>query len=290
MPDKYAATWISHSSLSDFMACPRSYYLKNVYKSPTSGNKIQLIGPALTLGQVVHGVLESRSKLGVADRFKQPLLEQYEELWAQFSGKRGGFTDASEEQRYKERGAQMLRNVMANPGPLSKLAVKIRVDLPFYWLSEADEIILCGKIDWLEHMPEVDGVRIVDFKTGKHREKEGSLQLPIYHLLVHHTQHRKVVDACYWYLEDSDGLVVKELPSLSDAHEQVYALAKQVRLARKLSMFKCPEGEAGCRACQPYEAILRGEAEFIQVKDRRDVYVVGSTSQQDGGVFDSDLI
>ncbi len=290
MPDKYSATWISHSSLGDFIACPRSYYLKNVYKSPKTGNKMQLISPALVLGQVVHNVLESRSKLVVGERFKQPLLEQYSELWTQFSGKRGGFADASEEQRFKERGEQMLRNVMNNPGPLSKLAVKISVDLPYYWLSESDEIILCGKIDWLEYLPEEDGVRIIDFKTGKHKEKEGSLQLPIYHLLVHNTQQRKVVDACYWYLEDPEGLSIKELPSLEAAHEQVLALAKQVRLARKLEMFKCPEGKAGCRSCQPYEAILRGEAEYIQVKDRRDIYILAKNNTDADMNFESELI
>lgn len=289
MPDKYAATWISHSSLSDFIACPRAYYLKNVYKNPQTGHKMQLIGPALVLGQVVHAVLESRSKLGVAERFTQPLLEQYEELWEPLSGRNGGFAESQEEQRFKARGEQMLRNVMTNPGPLAKLAVKLKVDLPYYWLSEEDEIILCGKIDWLEYLPEEDGVRIIDFKTGKQKEREGSLQLPIYHLLVHNTQHRKVVDACYWYLEDPEGMTVKALPSLEAAHEQVYTLAKQVRLARKLGRFKCPEGEGGCRACQPYEAVLRGEAEYLTVKDRRDVYTLRAQGT-DEGIFESELL
>jgi len=30
--DKFAAIWISHSSISDFLKCPRSYFLKNIYK------------------------------------------------------------------------------------------------------------------------------------------------------------------------------------------------------------------------------------------------------------------
>lgn len=290
MPDKFAATWISHSSLTDFLTCPRAYYLKNVYKDPKTGHKIQLTCPPMTLGLVVHAVLESRSKLAVADRFKQPLLEQFEELWKPFTGKQGGFVSASEEERYKARGEQMLKNVMDNPGPLAKLAVKVKEDLPFYWLSETEEIILCGKIDWLEYLPEQDGVRIVDFKTGKHQEKDGSLQLPIYHLLVHNIQHRTVVDACYWYLENSDGMVHKVLPSLEEAHEQVYTLAKQVRLARKLGLFKCPQGEAGCQACKPYEAILRGEGEYLGVRDRRDVYALITPDTSGDGYFESELL
>lgn len=292
MPDKFAATWISHSSLSDFIACPRAYYLKNVYKNPKSGNKIQLLSPALVLGQVVHAVLESRSKLGVTERFKRPLLEQYEELWQSFAGKNGGFSDATEELRFKERGAQMLRNVMASPGPLAKLAVKVKAesDLPYYWLSESEEIILCGKIDWLEYLPEQDGVGIIDFKTGKHKEKVGSLQLPIYHLLVQNTQHRRVISASYWYLEEASGLEVQELPPLEEAREQVYALAKQVRLARKLGHFKCPEGESGCRVCKPYEAILKGEATYLTMRDRRDVYALFTPAFNGETGFESELI
>lgn len=288
MPDKYAATWTSHSSLSDFIACPRAYYLKNVYKDSNSGNKIQILSPAMTLGSVVHAVLESRSKLTVSERFARPLLDQFRELWQSVSGKQGGFRDASEEERFKARGEAMLKRVMDNPGPLSRLSVKLRDELPFYWLSERDEIILCGKIDWLEYMPEQDGVRIIDFKTGRFKEQAGSLQLPIYRLLVHNTQRRVVTDAQYWYLEEEDGLVTKELPSLEDAHEKVFALAKQVRLARKLGLFKCPQGSAGCRNCQPFEALLRGEGEFIAVKDRRDVYMLQSTG--DAPALESDLL
>lgn len=288
MPDKYAATWISHSSLSDFISCPRAYYLKNVYKDPNSGNKIQILSPAMTLGSVVHAVLESRSKLTVSERFARPLLEQFRELWQSVSGKQGGFRDASEEERFKLRGEAMLKRVMENPGPLARLSVKLRDELPFYWLSEQDEIILCGKIDWLEYMPEQDGVRIIDFKTGRFKEQEGSLQLPIYRLLVHNTQRRVVTDAQYWYLEEEDGLVTKELPSLEEAHEKVFALAKQVRLARKLGLFKCPQGSAGCRSCQPFEALLRGEGELIGVKDRRDVYMLKSAG--DSPALESDIL
>ena len=54
-----------------------------------------------------------------------------------------------------------------NPGPLRNLAVKIKSDLPSYWLSEEDNIMLCGKIDWLEYLKEEDAIHIIDFKTGK---------------------------------------------------------------------------------------------------------------------------
>jgi len=192
MPDKFAATWVSHSSLSDFLKCPRAYFLKNVYKDPQTNHKIQIISPALALGSAVHEVIEELSTIPTETRFKKSLIERLNSVWLKFSGEKGGFTDPEQEQRYHQRAEQMLRRVMEHPGPLTNRAVKIKEDLPQYWLSEPDNIILCGKIDWLEYLPDTDSVHIIDFKTSKSEEHESSLQLPIYNLLVHNTQQRKV--------------------------------------------------------------------------------------------------
>ena len=43
--DKYSAVWISHSSISDFIACPKAYFYANVYKNPRSGKKITIEAP-----------------------------------------------------------------------------------------------------------------------------------------------------------------------------------------------------------------------------------------------------
>ncbi len=181
------------------MQCPRAYYLKNVYKDPKTKHKIQLISPPLALGAAVHNVIEALSVIPAEERFSESLIKKFDQEWKKFTGIRGGFFDEQTEMVYKERGEEMLRRVMNNPGPLGRLAVKIKEDLPWFWLSEEEEIILCGKIDWLEYLPETDQVHIIDFKTGKNDEKEDSLQLPIYHLLVHYCQHREVVKASYWY-------------------------------------------------------------------------------------------
>jgi hypothetical protein len=152
---------------------------------------------------------------------------------------------------------------VTNPGPLVNLAIKIKVELPQYWLSEADEIMLCGKIDWLEYLPEADSVHIIDFKTSKNFEDEASLQLPIYHLLVHNVQHRRVEKVSYWYLELHDEPQEQALPELEAAHDAVLAAAKKLKLARKLERFACPQD--GCFACRPMEAIIKGDAELVGV-------------------------
>ena len=273
--DKYSAVWVSHSSIRDFLTCPRAYYLNNIYKDPVTGHKIQLISPPLSLGQAVHQVLESLSVLPVEKRFSVSLVERFEKAWKQVSGKKGGFFDQETENKYKTRGSKMMQRVMNNPGPIEKLAVKIKQELPYYWLSQEENIILCGKIDWLEYLPDNDAVHIIDFKTGKKKEDDDSLQLPIYLLLVHNVQKRAVSQASYWYLETDNNLIKQPLPDLKKAQEQVLQVAKKIKLARQLEHFKCPQGEKGCFACKPLEKIIKGEAIKVGESEyNQDLYVI----------------
>lgn len=271
--DKYSAVWVSHSSISDFLACPRAYYLKHVYKDPQSGRKIQLARPHLSLGKAVHEVIESLSTLPTETRFDESLIEKLEKAWTKISGKKGGFVDETQEQKFKERGREMLRRVYKNPGPLKNLAVKIQMELPHYWLSKDDNIILCGKIDWLEYLPNTDSVHIIDFKTGKGSEDKDSLQLPIYLLLALNCQKRPVERASYWYIDRHTVPTTIELPNVKEAEEEILQAAKKIKLARKLRHFNCPD--AGCPTCTPYEKVLKGEAELVG-RDGfdRDVYLL----------------
>lgn len=193
MTDKYKATWVSHSSISDFLACPRAYYLRNVYKDPKTGNKITVTNASLSLGQIVHEVIEELSLLPVDERLEISLVKKYDVAWKKVEGKIGGFKDKDQEIEYKERGVKMLERVEKNPGPILNKAIKIQTDfIPNYYLSEEDNIILCGKIDWIEYLEKTDSVHIIDFKTGKNEEDESSLQLPIYLLLATNLQSRPV--------------------------------------------------------------------------------------------------
>ena len=271
--DKYAATWISHSSIGDFLKCPRLYFLHNIYKDPKTGRKVSMINPSLALGQSVHQVLEALSTLPVEKRFETPLHQTYKKVWEAVTGDKGGFKTESEEKEYFDRGARMLQKVIDHPGPLLSKAVKIQKELPNYFLSEEEQIILCGKIDWLEYLPESDTIHIIDFKTGKREEDDNSLQLPIYHLLVHNCQQRVVSKASYWYLESSDFLQEKELPSLTDAQRRLLHVGKQMKLARSEKAFHCRKN--GCYYCKPYEQIISGSAKFVGVGEyKQDLYII----------------
>lgn len=272
--DKYTAIWISHTSIGDYLKCPRAYFLKNVYKDPKTGHKIQIMSPSLALGQAVHEVIDSLSGIPTNSRFAESPIIKFDLVWQNFTKKKGGFAGIEEEHKFKERGKTMLRKIMENPGPIANLAVKIQQELPHYWISEDENIVLCGKVDWLEYLESSDSVHIIDFKTGKKREDEDSLQLPIYHLLVHHCQKRPVTKASYWYLETDDTPTEKILPDLKEAHTKIIEIGRRIKLARKLEKFDCPDGRDGCFNCRPLEKILKGEGILVDLNSQRDIYIL----------------
>ncbi len=280
MADKYKAVWVSHSSMGDFLKCPRAYYLHNVYKNPDTGRKMTIVNPALTLGSAVHATLEALGTLPVEERLHRDLVADFEKEWAaSASGKKGGFTSDVEEATAKARGRAMIERVVQNPGPIAQKTIRLKESQnnmpPNFVLDEKENIILCGMIDWLEYVEADDSVRVIDFKTGKNEEDEDSLQLPIYLLLLNELQKRRVSGAAYWYLEKSDAPTEVALPEATLAREKVLALARRVKDAREKKAYECPRGSAGCFACAPYEAILKGEAEYLGVAGYgQDAYLV----------------
>src|SRR5579864_7394785 len=78
--DKYSAVWVSHSSMGDFIKCPRAYFLHNVYRN-ASGRKINIVNPHLSLGIAVHETLEGLLNYKAEERFAKPLMATFEENW-----------------------------------------------------------------------------------------------------------------------------------------------------------------------------------------------------------------
>lgn len=273
--DKYSAIWVSNSSIRDFLNCPRAYFILHVRKDPVSRHTITIINPSMSLGQAVHDTLDSISDLNCDDRFNIPLTSKFEEAWQKITGLKGGFKSTEEEKEYKERGLKMIKKVIDHPGPLLNKALKLKSPdhlPPRYTLSEEENIILCGKVDWLEYLPENDNLHIIDFKTGVHDEKPDSLQLLIYCLLVKNLQPRKVKKISFWYLDRQDEPTEMILPDLDEAHRNVLELAMRVKLLRQSGQYRCVSD--GCFACEPLEAVLRGEGKLVGMNGHQDIYVL----------------
>ncbi len=259
--NKYNAIWLSHSSISDYLKCPRLYYLRNVWKNK-KGQKINTVSSSLSLGSAVHQTIEPLALLKTEDRLKQNLLEIFEENWKKFEGEWGGFPDKETEDFYKQEGKRMIQNVIENPGPFNKKTVKFYNGdfIPNIYLSEEENIILCGLVDWVEYEEATDTLRVIDFKTGKSDEKEDSMQLPIYKILVEAMQKRKVSKGAYWYLaRDKFPKNVEILEEdLEEIKKKILDVGIQIKKRKQEKnwdeSFAC-KFEGGCFACKQFELI-----------------------------------
>lgn len=278
--DKFKAIWLSYSSITDFLKCPKAYYLKYVFKNPKTGRKIGLIKPPLLLGSVIHKVIDELSTIKTEHRFDTPLIKMFDAIWTHST--KGALLFASDVQKkeYYSRGKAIVARLEANPGPLAHRALKIKESIPYYWFSEKDNLILCGKIDWLEYIQKNDAVGVVEFKTGKGSEREDSLQLPIYYLIAQNCQNRAVERVSYWYVERDEAPIVMDTPDVARASGRIADVGGRIKLARQLNHFKCPKDDkTGCVYCAPLQAIVEGRGRFAGIGDmNEELYVLDDSA------------
>ncbi len=267
--NKFTAIWLSHSSVSDFLKCPRLYYLHNLWKNE-SGKKVNIVSPYMSLGSAVHQVLEPLANLKTEDRFNKNLLERFNEIWVKYAGKNGGFETIEQEEDFKKRGEKMLQNVLDNKtskNPICQKTVKFYSGdfIPNIYLSEKENIILCGLVDWVEYLPETDSLKVIDFKTGKNEENEDSYQLPIYKILVENLQNkRKVTAAAYWYLDrdkcPKDIEIFDE--DIEEIKKKILEVGIEIKKRKPTLDFECKykeEGMENCKYCNDFELIFNSE-------------------------------
>ena len=225
----------------------------------------------MSLGSAVHQVIEPLANLKVEDRLEKinnpisNLIDTYNNVWKKFSGIMGGFESPEQEDDFKRRGLEMIKNVSENLGPIKNKTVKFYSGdfIPNIYLSEQENIILCGLVDWVEYVEKDDTLRVIDFKTGRNEEKEDSYQLPIYKILVESLQKRKVSSGAYWYLDKDKFPINKEL--LDEDMEEVKNELLKIGLEIKKLKYgenvennfvcKYTNAEKKCFACEEFELI-----------------------------------
>ncbi len=250
------AIFLSHTSLNDFTNCPRAYYLKNVYRDPEHGFRLQIASPNISLGAVVHDV----AKWYLEDLDKPSLVsaeDKFRSLWWKFHGKRGGFASDEEEAVFGKRGLSMVANFIKNAGRLGKMAPF--ANFPKYPLS--NKIILTGNMDFVGELP--DGtLLVIDFKTGVKDEKD-PIQLYIYAILSENYYQKPVTKASYWYLDREDTPREIILEPTEKTLDWLKEKGLQIQEAIEKNEWVCPEGESLCRHCRNYQAIIEGKGEFM---------------------------
>ncbi len=286
--DKYKAIWMSHSGMGDYEKCPRLYYLHNIYKNKDN-KKINITSPYMSLGIAVHNVLEDLINYKSEERLKIDLLSNFETEWKKYAGKVGGFESETQELEFKERGIGMIKNVMGDYKMLAKKTIPLSSYydgdmLPNYYISEEENIILCGNVDWIEYLEDTKSLKVVDFKTGKNEEKEDSPQLFIYKLLIEKLGCKWPVTAgAYWYLDNADkehSVVEKNINDVEftkKLEERIIKTGVEIRDKRYewvnnarfnkpgwiekkdfVDNFKCTSTSSFCD-CKKYEKIINGD-------------------------------
>lgn len=249
------ALFLSHTSLGDFLKCPRAYYFKNIYRDKKTGYKLQIASPYLTLGSVVHEVikwfLEMKRQVS-----KDQLLAKYENYWLKYQGKRGGFSEKQEEESFKMRGRKMLDRFYDTSQILGEMLPPM--DFPKYFLDE--DTVLFGNLDYVEETPD-GGLHIIDFKTGQ-KDVEDSLQLHIYAILAEANLQRPVSRLSYWYLDRDDKPKEIVLEPLGKTLKDLTEKGREIKKAIDEGQWVCIRGEEMCRDCRDYQAILEGKGEF----------------------------
>lgn len=249
--------YISYTGLTDFLKCPRSYYLKNLYKDSRQGFKLQIISPHLTLGSTVHDALKWYLEKPTPPS-RKATIDQFRNYWRKYRLKRGGFTSIEEEASFGIRGMKMVNNFLDNAKNLEKSAPFIT--FPKYNLVE--NIIMIGNFDFVGEC--IDGtLHIVDFKTGA-KDQEGALQLYIYAILAEICFGKKVSKASFWYLDREDGPRNIVLDPIDGKLEWLKEKALELKAAIAKGTWVCVKEDQGfCRDCRDYQALVDGKGEFL---------------------------
>ncbi|MCL5018903.1 MAG: PD-(D/E)XK nuclease family protein [Patescibacteria group bacterium] len=267
------ALFISHTGLKDFLNCPRAYFLKNRFKNPKTGYRMQIVSAPMTLGSLVHDAIKWYLQTG-RTASKDDVIKKYRNHWLKYRGKKGGFKDIEEEAVFGKKGLQMIDNFFEN---LSGLEPNLaEYDFLKYLIDEG--IILNGKLDFIGILPD-GSLHVLDFKTGT-KDEDDPLQLHLYAILAESNFQKPVSKVSYWYLEREDAPREAVLDGLEEKIEWVKAKALEVKKAISENNWVCIKKEGLCRECKNYQAIIEGKGEFLfsDVNYKKDMYFLDQTN------------
>lgn len=271
------AIYLSHTSLKDFLKCPRSYFLKDLYRDPKNNYKLQVASPYLSLGSVVHDCVK-----WFLDEQEKPALDEvikkFRNLWLKFRGKKGGFSSDEQEADFGKRGIVMMENFYENWRVLEKAVPEIT--FPKYNL--VDNVVLIGNFDYVGEKPD-GNLHVIDFKTGANDEDDPT-QLYIYAILAEANLGKPVSAAGFWYLDRDDVPKDIVLDPLEPKLKWLIEKAIELKQAIEKNEWTCIKGglPAGglCRDCRDYQAILDGKGEFMFSDHRykKDIYYLNKSA------------
>ncbi len=261
------ALFISHTALKDFLKCPGAFFLKNRYRNPKNGHRMQIVSAPMTLGSLVHDAVKWYLQTNrVAD--KDAVIKKYRNHWLKYRGKRGGFRSIEEEAMYGKKGLLMLDNFFNN----LKILEPNLPEYDFLKYLIGEDIVLNGKVDFLGSLPD-GSLHVMDFKTGT-KDEEDSIQLHIYAILAEGNFQKPVSKISFWYLERENTPREAVLDPLEERLKWIKGKALQIKEAISVDSWECIKKDDLCKECRSYQAIIDGKGEFLFSDDnfKKDVY------------------
>lgn len=261
------ALWVSYTALKDFLKCPKSYYLKNRYRNPKTGHRLQIASAPMTLGSLVHDAikwyLQTNRTAG-----KDDVIKKFRNHWLKYRGKKGGFSSVQEESDFGKRGLKMLDNFWEN----AKALEPNEPVYDFLRFKLDEKVVFIGKLDFLGNLPD-GSLHVLDFKTGA-KDEEDPTQLHAYAILAESNIQKPVSKISYWYLDRESGPKEAVLDSLEDKLEWLKIKCQAIEAAIKQNKWVCRDGDNFCNDCQKYQAIIDGQGEFLFSDEefKKDVY------------------
>ncbi len=240
--------------------------MKNRYRNPKNGYRLQIVSAPMTLGSLVHDAIKWYLETGrTAD--KDDVIKKYRNHWLKYRGKRGGFKTTEEEALFGKRGLAMLNNFFDN---LSVLEPNLAEYGFLKHLIDGD-IVLNGKVDFVGLLPD-GSLHIMDFKTGM-KDEEDPLQLHIYAILAESNFQKPVSKISFWYLERESGPREAVLDRLEDRLEWIRNKALEIKKAISENAWDCIKGDS-CIECRNYQLVIDGKGEYLFSDDnfKKDVY------------------
>lgn len=247
--------YLSYTALSDFIKCPRAYYLKNLYRTE-DGLRMQIASPYLTLGATVHDSLKWYLQQPQKPSEKE-VIDKFRNFWRKFRLNRGGFSSIEEEAVFGQRGLKMVRNFLKNVACLEPCAPFIE----FPKIILVENVVLNGNFDFVGECSD-GSLHIIDFKTGAY-DQEDAIQLYIYAILAEDAFGKRVSKISFWYLDREDlprEVVLDPLPPKVEWLKEKGLKMKQAIEEKKWICVKSPQT---CRDCTDYQLVLDGKAKFL---------------------------
>ena len=209
----------SFSQMETFRYCPLKYLYAYVYRIPTRAT------PQMLFGIDLHDCLE-----GFYAQVMEGQVLPLEELLSRFRRLHAParYGEPQQDEEYRKLGERILTDYYRKHEGAFKPPVF--VEKPFS--LQMGEVLLQGVVDRADPL-EGGGVEIVDYKSGKSKEKataEEQLQLRLYALAAKEVFHLEPRRISFYYLRDNSVLSFEPAPEvLEQTKERVLELIGRIR-------------------------------------------------------------